>query len=83
MDLSGTPNPRAIEIRYVNDMWAGDGLPGDRNLFIRSGKVNGQLVPTGKLRVDERSHGFTDDSGTAMYTDGSLWVSGPFIEGCM
>ncbi|TGT68612.1 DUF229 domain-containing protein [bacterium M00.F.Ca.ET.159.01.1.1] len=83
VDLSGTPNPRAIEIRYVNDMWAGDGLPGDRNLFIRSVKVNGQLVPTGKLRVDERSHGFTDDSGTAMYTDGSLWVSGPFIEGCM
>ncbi|WP_292121416.1 sulfatase-like hydrolase/transferase [Mesorhizobium sp.] len=83
IDLSGAPNPKSIEIRYVNDQWAGDGLPGDRNLFIKSIKVNGQLVPNGKLHVDEQSHGYTDDSGTAMYTNGSLWVSGPFIEGCM
>ncbi|RWM35193.1 MAG: DUF229 domain-containing protein [Mesorhizobium sp.] len=83
IDLSGAPNPKSIEIRYVNDQWAGDGLPGDRNLFIKSIKVNGQVVPNGKLHVDEQSHGYTDDSGTAMYTNGSLWVSGPFIEGCM
>lgn len=83
IDLSGAPNPKSIEIRYVNDQWAGDGLPGDRNIFIKSIKVNGQLVPNGKLHVDEQSHGYTDDSGTAMYTNGSLWVSGPFIEGCM
>ncbi|WP_167483926.1 sulfatase-like hydrolase/transferase [Mesorhizobium tamadayense] len=83
IDLSGVPNPKSIEVRYVNDQWAGDGLPGDRNLFIKSIKVNGQLVPNGKLHVDEQSHGYTDDSGTAMYTNGSLWVSGPFIEGCM
>lgn len=83
IDLSGAPNPKSIEIRYINDQWAGDGLPGDRNLFIKSIKVNGQLVPNGKLHVDEQSHGYTDDSGTAMYTNGSLWVSGPFIEGCM
>ncbi|TPL96857.1 DUF229 domain-containing protein [Mesorhizobium sp. B2-3-11] len=83
VDLSGTPNPKSIEIRYVNDQWAGDGLSGDRNLLIKSIKVNGQLVPDSKLHVDQQSHGFTDDSGTAMYTNGSLWVSGPFIEGCM
>ncbi|RUV93442.1 DUF229 domain-containing protein [Mesorhizobium sp. M1A.F.Ca.IN.022.07.1.1] len=83
IDLSGVPNPKTIEIRYVNDEWAGDGRPGDRNLFIKSIKVNGQLVPNSKLHVDEQSHGYTDDSGTAMYTNGSLWVSGPFIEGCM
>nr|WP_292236097.1 hypothetical protein [Mesorhizobium sp.] len=45
--------------------------------------MNGQLVPKSKLHVDEQSHGYTDDSGTAMYTNGSLSVSGPFIEGCM
>ncbi|AZO08952.1 MULTISPECIES: sulfatase-like hydrolase/transferase [unclassified Mesorhizobium] len=83
VDISGVPNPKTIEIRYINDEWAGDGLPGDRNLFIKSIKVNGQLVPKSKLHVDEQSHGYTDDSGTAMYTNGSLSVSGPFIEGCM
>jgi arylsulfatase A-like enzyme len=83
VDLSGVSDPRSIEIRYINDKFAGDGLPGDRNLFIKSIKVNGQLVPKSKLHVDEQSHGFTDDNGTAMYSNGSLWVSGPFIEGCV
>ncbi len=83
VDLSGVSDPRTIEIRYTNDKFAGEGLPGDRNLFIKSIKVNGQVVPKSKLHVDEQSHGFTDDNGTAMYSNGSLWVSGPFIEGCM
>jgi len=83
IDLSGVPNPKTIELRYVNDLWGGDGKPGDRNLFIKSVKVNGQLVPNTRLHVDEQSHGYTDDNGTAMYSNGSLWISGPFVEGCV
>ena len=83
VDLSGVTSPQTIELRYVNDLSAGPGKAGDRNLFIKSIKVNGQVVPTSKLHVDEQSHGYTDDSGTAMYTNGSLWVSGPFVAGCM
>jgi arylsulfatase A-like enzyme len=83
VDLSGVTNPQTIELRYANDLWAGPGKPGDRNLFIKSISVNGQVVPNSRLHVDEQSHGYTDDSGTAMYTNGSLWVSGPFVAGCM
>jgi arylsulfatase A-like enzyme len=83
IDLSGVANPQTIELRYVNDLWAGPDKAGDRNLFIKSIKVNGQVVPNSRLHVDEQSHGYTDDSGTAMYTNGSLWVSGPFVAGCM
>lgn len=83
IDLSSVPNPKTIELRYVNDLWGGEGKPGDRNLFIKSIKVNGQLVPNTRLHVDEQSHGYTDDNGTAMYSNGSLWVSGPFVEGCV
>ena len=45
-------------------------------------KVNNLAVPTARLSADKASHGYTDDSGTTIYENGSLWVSGPFVEGC-
>jgi lipoteichoic acid synthase len=83
VDLSGVPGPHMIELRFVNDLWAGQGKAGDRNLFIRSVKVNGQLVPNSRLHIDDKATGYTDGSGTSMYHNGSLWVGGPFVEGCV
>ncbi|QKC78116.1 sulfatase-like hydrolase/transferase [Mesorhizobium erdmanii] len=82
-NLGAMPNPQKIELRYANDLWAGAGKAGDRNLFVGSVRVNGQTVPKNRLRVDNKAVGFIDDSGTSMFNDGSLWVSGPFIEGCI
>ncbi|PZF77767.1 hypothetical protein DK847_04875 [Aestuariivirga litoralis] len=82
IDLPAGTSPQAIEIRFVNDLWGTPDNPGDRNLFIRSVKVNNLAVPTARLSADKASHGYTDDSGTTIYENGSLWVSGPFVEGC-
>ncbi|QKD04586.1 sulfatase-like hydrolase/transferase [Mesorhizobium loti] len=82
-DLGAVPNPQKIELRYANDLWAGAGKAGDRNLFVGSVKVNGHAVPKNRLHVDNRAVGYIDDSGTSMFNNGSLWVSGPFIEGCL
>ncbi len=81
-DVAGGPSPQAIEVRYINDSWGGPDKPGDRNIFIREIRVNGRAVPRSDLHPDENSHGYTDDTGTALYSNGSLWVTGPFIPGC-
>lgn len=83
VDLSAVASPHLIELRFANDLWAGQGKPGDRNLFIKSIKVNGQLVPNSRLHIDNRATGYTDGSGTSMYNNGSLWVGGPFVDGCV
>jgi len=83
VDLSAVPSPHFIELRFANDLWAGQGNAGDRNLFIKSIKVNGQLVPNSRLHVDKETTGRTDGSGTSMYNSGSLWINGPFVEGCV
>ncbi|WP_189363201.1 carbohydrate-binding domain-containing protein, partial [Mesorhizobium sp. M4A.F.Ca.ET.022.05.2.1] len=83
VDLSAVASPHLIELRFANDLWAGQGKPGDRNLFIKSVKVNGQLVPNSRLHIDNRATGYTDGSGTSMYNNGSLWVNGPFVDGCV
>lgn len=83
VDLSAVASPHLIELRFANDLWAGQGKPGDRNLFIKSVKVNGQLVPNSRLHIDNRATGYTDGSGTSMYNNGSLWVGGPFVDGCV
>ncbi|MER8981149.1 sulfatase-like hydrolase/transferase [Mesorhizobium sp. M0491] len=82
-NLSAVPNPRKIELRYANDLWAGQGKAGDRNLFVKNIKIDGRVVPKSKLHVDNKTVGFIDDSGTSMFNSGSLWVSGPFVEGCI
>jgi lipoteichoic acid synthase len=82
IDLPADTSPSAIEIRFVNDLWGTPENPGDRNLFIKSVKVNGLAVPSSRLSADDASHYYTDDNGTMMFEDGSLWVSGPFAEGC-
>jgi lipoteichoic acid synthase len=82
-NLSAVPNPQKIELRYANDLWAGQAKAGDRNLFVKSIKIDGQVVPKSKLHVDNKAVGFIDDSGTSMFNSGSLWVSGPFVEGCI
>jgi len=82
IDLPADANPQQIEIRYVNDLWGTPDKPGDRNLFIKSVRVNGLRIPDSRLHVDAQSHGITDSSGTAMYENGSLWIDGPFGEGC-
>ncbi len=82
IDLPGDVNPQMIEIRFVNDLWGTPENPGDRNLFIKSVRVNGVQMPDTRLHADENSHGYTDNTGTAIYEDGSLWVSGPFGENC-
>lgn len=82
IDLPGDTNPQSIEIRFVNDAWGTPDNPGDRNLFIKSVKVNGVQMPDNRLHADEPSHGYTDDTGTAIYENGSLWISGPFGEAC-
>jgi lipoteichoic acid synthase len=82
INLPPQTSPQAIEIRFVNDLWGTPDNPGDRNLFIKSVKVNGLPVPSSRLSADEDSHGYTDENGTAIYENGSLWVSGPFVAGC-
>lgn len=80
--LSGESVPKTIEIRYINDQWGTPENPGDRNLFIKSVIVNGVKVPESQLKPDDASHGITDATGTALYENGSLWVSGPFAGNC-
>lgn len=80
-DLSAVPNPQKIELRHANDLWAGLGKAGDRNLFVKSVKVNGQVVPKSRLHVDNKAVGFIDDGGISMFNNGSLWVSGPLCRG--
>lgn len=80
--VDGGTSPQAIQIRFVNDHWGSADHPGDRNLLVKDVRVNGVAVPRDRLHADEESHGYTDDSGTAMYANGSLWVRGPFAAGC-
>ncbi|WP_164893079.1 sulfatase-like hydrolase/transferase [Mesorhizobium sp. M7A.F.Ca.US.010.02.1.1] len=82
-NLSAVTNPQKIELRYANDLWAGQGKAGDRNLFVKNIKIDGRVMPKSKLHVDNKTVGFIDDSGTSMFNSGSLWVSGPFVEGCI
>jgi lipoteichoic acid synthase len=82
VDLPAGTSPEAIEIRFVNDLWGTPDNPGDRNLFIKSVKVNGLSVPSSRLSADKASKMLTDENGTAIYENGSLWVSGPFVAGC-
>ncbi|MEO5759599.1 MAG: sulfatase-like hydrolase/transferase [Mesorhizobium sp.] len=81
-DFGAVPNPQKIELRYANDHWAGQGKAGDRNLFIKSVKLDGRTLPGSRLHLDNKAVGFIDDSGASLFSNGSLWVSGPFVEGC-
>ncbi|RUT95949.1 hypothetical protein EOD10_40520, partial [Mesorhizobium sp. M7A.T.Ca.TU.009.01.3.2] len=56
-NLSAVPNPRKIELRYANDLWAGQGKAGDRNLFVKTIKIDGRVVPKSKLHVDNKTVG--------------------------
>ncbi|MDG4896234.1 sulfatase-like hydrolase/transferase [Mesorhizobium sp. WSM4976] len=82
VDIGSVPDPQRIELRFVNDLWAGDGKGGDRNVFIKDIKVNGQLQSSVKFRVEEKEAGSIDDTGVSLYGNGSLWFNGPIIEGC-
>jgi hypothetical protein len=35
VDIGSVPDPQRIELRFENDLWAGDGKGGDRNVFIK------------------------------------------------
>jgi hypothetical protein len=35
VDIGSVPDPQTIELRFVNDLWAGDGKGGDGNVFIK------------------------------------------------
>lgn len=80
--LPGELNPKWIEVRFTDDRWGTPDNPGDRNILIRSVKVNGVQMPDSRLFPDEKSGGYVSDSGTALFQDGSLWVQGPFNEAC-
>lgn len=80
--LPGTATPSSIEIRFTNDQWGTPDRPGDRNLFIKTVKVNGVQMPDSHLYPDEVTDGATDDTGTSLYGSGSLWVTGPFDQAC-
>lgn len=80
--LGGDIKPHWIEIRYTNDLWGTPDNPGDRNLFIKSVSVNGVRMPDGRLYPDKATEGVTGDSGTSLFASGSLWITGPFDEGC-
>jgi arylsulfatase A-like enzyme len=82
IDISSVPDPRRVEIRFINDLWAGDGKGGDRNVFIKDIRVNGQVQASAKFRIDEKEAGSVDDTGVSLYGDGTLWFDGPFVEGC-
>jgi lipoteichoic acid synthase len=82
INLGGVADPKVIEVRFLNDKWGGTDKPGDRNLFIKSVIVNGTSIPQSQMKADAPSHGLTDQSGTALYENGSLLVTGPFVAGC-
>ena len=51
-------------------------------MFIKDVKVNGLSVPASRISLSPGSKSYTDETGTAMYENDSLWVSGPFVAGC-
>jgi arylsulfatase A-like enzyme len=82
VDISSVPDPQRIELRFVNDLWAGDAKGGDRNIFIKDVKINGQVQATAKLHIEEKDAGSIDDIGASLYGNGAIWFDGPFVEAC-
>jgi hypothetical protein len=45
--------PRKIEIRFLNDEWAGEGLSGDTNLMIKEVRVGNRVFAPAEIQIDD------------------------------
>jgi arylsulfatase A-like enzyme len=64
--------PRKMEIRFLNDEWAGEGKTGDTNLFVKGIRVNGADLAPDRIRVESSEVGSSHNDHVWMYRKGSV-----------
>lgn len=63
--LSLSSCPRKIEVAFLNDEWAGEGLTGDTNLLIKQIRVNSRIFAKDQMRIEGRIGGVKN---------GNFWI---------
>lgn len=75
-------NAETIELRFDNDLWSGGMNGADRNVFVTNIAANGTSLPPERYKVVEKNAGVVTPQGAELYTNGSIVIDGPFVDGC-
>jgi len=68
----GLSGPQSVAVNFINDAYGGPGQ--DRNLYVASLSVDGQLYP-GAAAADNASLGYTSPDAALMLVDGTVTFS--------
>jgi len=66
--------PRTVEIKFLNDDWAGDGKTGDTNLFIKSVTVGDKVYYPWQFKLATEGAGTEDDDVFYFWRAGTVLV---------
>lgn len=66
--------PKRIEVRFLNDEWAGEGKTGDTNLFVKSISINGVNFSPDQLQIDTPEAGRLYSDYMGLWRNGSLHI---------
>jgi hypothetical protein len=82
LSVPGTNCARSLEVWFLNDGWAGEGLPGDTNFFLSRVVVNG--IAYGADRFVPLTPGAGEPVGTlfALWRDGGVRIDLEVPPGC-
>lgn len=67
----------SLEIEFLNDDWAGQGKPGDRNLWISQVSVNGYAYPAVRLHIKADESLEFRDGMAVLFRNGSAILTRP------
>ncbi|MEP7171959.1 MAG: sulfatase-like hydrolase/transferase [Aestuariivirga sp.] len=74
-DFSVSECPHTVEIRFLNDAWAGTGQTGDTNIYLTSVMLNGIILPFSNAKFSPpHAGGFENDKLLEFWSNGSVFL---------